>query len=331
MDDFVRDMHTVERPAGGDPAVGTHPGRGRTSDPRVHPGPRPEAPHRAPGRQLDRHRPPVPGRPPARDRGVPALPVGRRLDRQGAGRAAGIPRPWPPPRRRPVATGPWTTSGSPWPSWRTTGPPSSGTPPPEAGRRGRTAATPEREEHPWPTSTDRPDDGPPADDPRRRRAHPGRGGRHPDRPGRALRDGGGRRPGHAARGRGRPHPATCGPCSSCPPSTATRTSSSTRTSGSPSPSTTGPWPRSGTPTRRALRRPTGRPGGHRHAQPARLGHGLLGHHHRRCGRRAPQRLVDRRGARLRARPTPAAGSPSSTRSARSGSPTTWPRSPGSRP
>ena len=117
------------------------------------------------GRQLDRHRPPVPGRPPPRDRGVPPLPLGRRLHRQGAGRAAGTPRPLAgAPRPRPAATGPWTTSGSPWPSWPTTGPPSSRTPPPEAVAAA-TRATPEREEHPWPTSTDRPDppeDGTPA-------------------------------------------------------------------------------------------------------------------------------------------------------------------------
>ena len=44
----------------------------------------------------------------------------------------------------------------------------------------------------------------------------------------------------------------------------------------------------------------GRPGGHRHAQPPRVGHGLLGHHRRRRRGRAPQRLVDRRRAGLRA-------------------------------
>ena len=53
------------------------------------------------------------------------------------------------------------------------------------------------------------------------------------------------------------------------------------------------------PAGRPIRRAAGRPGVHRHAQPPRLGHGLLGHHHHRCRRRAPQRLVDGRGARLR--------------------------------
>ena len=49
------------------------------------------SPDRAAVRQLDRHRPPFPRRLPARDRGVPALPVGRRVDDEGAGQAV-VPR-----------------------------------------------------------------------------------------------------------------------------------------------------------------------------------------------------------------------------------------------
>ena len=51
--------------------------------------------------------------------------------------------------------------------------------------------------------------------------------------------------------------------------------------------------------RRPVRDRQGRPGGHRHAQPARVGHRLLGGDRRRSGGRPPQRLVDRGRARLR--------------------------------
>ena len=50
---------------------------------------------------------------------------------------------------RPVATGPWTTSANRWPSWPTTGPRSSRTPPPDAADRAPGAGRTEREEHPW--------------------------------------------------------------------------------------------------------------------------------------------------------------------------------------
>ena len=72
--------------------------------------------------------------------------------------------------------------------------------------------------------------------------------------------------------------------------------------------------------RRPVRDHQGRPGGHRHAQPARVGHRLLGLHLGGRGRRPPQRLVDGSRAGLRAerlgsrpgfrrRGAPAAGAP----------------------
>ena len=45
----------------------------------------------------------------------------------------------------------------------------------------------------------------------------------------------------------------------------------------------------------------GRPRRHHHAEPARVGHGLLGRHAGRRHRRPAERLVERRGAALRAR------------------------------
>ena len=77
---------------------------------RVHQGARARAAHGAAVRQLDRHRPALPRRLPARDRGVPALPLGRRVDDQGA-RPALVPgraRRRAPQGRPP--TGPSTTS-----------------------------------------------------------------------------------------------------------------------------------------------------------------------------------------------------------------------------
>ena len=51
---------------------------------------------------------------------------------------------------------------------------------------------------------------------------------------------------------------------------------------------------------RPVRHQQGRPGGHRHAEPARVGGGVLGHHLGRRGGGPDQRLVDGSGARLRA-------------------------------
>ena len=112
----------------------------------------------------------------------------------------------PPLPRRPGGTGPWTTSRSPWRSWRTTGSTIFRDPPPEAGRRGG-PVPPEREEAPMP------DEKPSRTEPEAttppRTPYPAgpRSTAHADRPGRALRDGGGRHPGHPHRGRGRPAPA----------------------------------------------------------------------------------------------------------------------------
>ena len=128
----------------------------------------------------------------------------------------------------------------------------------------------------------------------------GRSQRAAHRPRAALRDGGA---GHPRRAH--PHvearpPPRSAPSSTCRSATATPTSSSTRTSGRPSPSTTAspaPWP---TGCGRVRRR-AGRPCGHHHAQPAGMGHGLLGRHPGRRHRRPPQRMVEGRGAALRAR------------------------------
>ena len=84
-----------------------------------------------------------------------------------------------------------------------------------------------------------------------------------------------------------------------------------------------PGPRPGRP----VRDHQGRPGGHRHAQPARVGHGLLGHHRRRGRGRAPQRLVDGSRAGLRPERLGHARWRSWTRSAGTGSSPTSARSP----
>ena len=70
-----------------------------------------------------------------------------------------------------------------------------------------------------------------------------------------------------------------------------------------------------------------RPCGHRHAQPARVGHGLLGLHRRRGRRRAAQCLVDRRRTGLRTVLTRVRAWSSPTRSAVSGSSPTSARHP----
>ncbi len=202
-------------------------GGGGDGHPRLHPRPRAEGPDRPTGRELDRDRPPLPGRPAPGHRGVPPLPLRRRLDRQGA---------HPPlvPRGRPGAP---VKAG---------GPPGHGRHPRERGRAG---LLPDRRV------------------PDRRPDRPGRtgaGSTTSDRPSAerstmadpppANRAGADRRPSLAevtatltapgalfemedlvirgsppASGR-TPRPRSA-PSSSCPPATATRPSSSTRTSG----------------------------------------------------------------------------------------------------
>ena len=79
-----------------------------------------------------------------------------------------------------------------------------------------------------------------------------------------------------------------------------QSSSSTRTSASPSRSTSGPPPTWPGFCGRPLRRRKRRPGRDRHAQLPGMVGGVLGGRRRRGGGRAAQRLVDGRGARVRA-------------------------------
>ena len=85
MLDVVRDMHAAsgltEEVRGRD----GHPAGGRAAGPGVHPRARAGARQGAAVRQLDRHRPGLPGPGHARARRLPALPDGRRLLDQGAG------------------------------------------------------------------------------------------------------------------------------------------------------------------------------------------------------------------------------------------------------
>ena len=70
------------------------------------------APHRPAVRQLDRHRPALPGHLPPRDRGAPPLPLGRRVHDQGAHPPV-VPRgARRRARARPPPTAPSTTSAS---------------------------------------------------------------------------------------------------------------------------------------------------------------------------------------------------------------------------
>ena len=87
MDPFVVEMHTRSGLLDRDQGVDDHARRCRRGHARVHQGARARAGERAAVRQLDRHRPPVPRRLPARDREPPALPLDRRVQRQGAGQA----------------------------------------------------------------------------------------------------------------------------------------------------------------------------------------------------------------------------------------------------
>ena len=124
-------------------------------------------PDRPPGRQLDRDRPPIPRRPAPRDRGVPALPsVDVSTIKELAG--AGTPR----------------SQGGPG---QAGGPPGHGRHPRE---RGRARLLPLRDLRP--DGRRRPNRRRAARE-RHRPTHrdvPGRGHRHPDRSGPALRDGG---------------------------------------------------------------------------------------------------------------------------------------------
>ena len=78
------DAHPLRAP-GGHRGVDHEPRGGRGGHVGVPPASHPRSRHRPAGRELDRDRPPVPGRPAARDRGVLPLPLGRRLDGEGAG------------------------------------------------------------------------------------------------------------------------------------------------------------------------------------------------------------------------------------------------------
>ena len=84
MDDFVTAMHTRSGLLEAMAASTLTPRGGRSPDPGVPQAAHSRAPHRSAGRELHRYRPALPGRPAARDRGVPPLPLGGRLDPQGA-------------------------------------------------------------------------------------------------------------------------------------------------------------------------------------------------------------------------------------------------------
>ena len=84
MDDFVTAMHTR---SGLLDAITTSTltlRGGRSPDPGVPQAAHSRGPHRPAGRELHRHRPALPGRPAARDRGVPPLSLRGRLDGQRA-------------------------------------------------------------------------------------------------------------------------------------------------------------------------------------------------------------------------------------------------------
>ena len=103
MDPVVTEMHTRSGLLEAIRGVRRLARRRRRGDARLHPHPCPRAAVGPAVRELDRHRPPLPRRLPARDRGAPALPVDRRVERQGAGPAV-VPeaRPGPPAEGRPA-------------------------------------------------------------------------------------------------------------------------------------------------------------------------------------------------------------------------------------
>ena len=300
------------------------PRGGRADHPGVHPGPRPEGPHRAAGRELDRHRPPVPGRlPPEIEEylhyrsvdvstvkelaarwypealaGAPKKAGGHRaMDdiRESRGRAGVLPLhrlPATPPPSRPQGPGP---------------------------HRHREARPPHAHRHRAG-----------APDGRGRPTGPTPGAPVPAAPRSTatLTAPGGPFEMEDVVVRGVPHPhVEVGPGH---PPRRVRAVRPPRGQGLPrlrgrAGHVRGALPdrgRPGPPARRPVRHPARRPGGHRHAEPARVGHGLLGHDHRRGGGRPPQRLVDRARSSPTAWPTPAPGWSSSTRSARAASATT---------
>ena len=128
MDPFVVDMHTRSGLLDQIRASTFTLEEAGAADARLHQGACPRAADGAAVRQLDRHRSPLPRRVPARDRGVPALPLGRRVVDQGARSAAGIPTCSPSADGRPARTAPSTTSARASPSCSSTA--SSCSPPP---------------------------------------------------------------------------------------------------------------------------------------------------------------------------------------------------------
>ena len=84
MDPVVVEMHTRSGLLDGDPVVAGHARRSRPGHVRFHSRAHPRAAHGAVVRELDRHRPTLSRELPARDRELPPLPVGRRLQPEGA-------------------------------------------------------------------------------------------------------------------------------------------------------------------------------------------------------------------------------------------------------
>ena len=110
MDPYVVEMHTRSGLLEAIRASTITPRRGRRRHPGLHPRARARARQGAALRQLHRHRPSLPRRLPPRDRAVPALPLRRRVEREGA-REALVPRAGrAATARRRAATGPSTTS-----------------------------------------------------------------------------------------------------------------------------------------------------------------------------------------------------------------------------
>ena len=216
---------------------------------------------------------------------------------------AGIPRPWPVLPTRQAAIGPWTTSARAWPSSPTTAPPSSV--PPKVGSgpqpvttaryrsHRRDAIDHHREEPPCPTQPTRSGAGRAGPD-----THAGRGHRPLTAPGQIFEI-------EELDHTGHPHPDVedrPGHLASRPRALPLHGDKDFLVYEDER-ITFAEHFRTVATLAHALgdriRRHQGRPGGHRHAQPARVGHGLLGLHRGGCRRRAPQRLVDRRRTGLR--------------------------------
>ena len=84
MDDFVRTMHTRSGLLADIEASTLTLAEAGAQTLAFLQAAHPRGPDGPPGRQLHRDRPALPGRAAARDRGLPPLPLGRRLDGQGA-------------------------------------------------------------------------------------------------------------------------------------------------------------------------------------------------------------------------------------------------------